>query len=121
MLVGLLLVPVLWAAPLAFMTAELSCMIPESGGHVLWVYRAFGPFWSFVNSCFAFACSILDNAMYPVLFVEYLSALLYEGKDNISYGWSVFLKIFIVFIVTVINILGINVVGQCFDYLVLSS
>ncbi|OAE30760.1 hypothetical protein AXG93_4876s1010 [Marchantia polymorpha subsp. ruderalis] len=111
MLVGLLLVPVLWAAPLAFMTAELSCMIPESGGHVLWVYRAFGPFWSFVNSCFAFACSILDNAMYPVLFVEYLSALLYEGKDIISYGWSVFIKIFLVFIVTVINILGINIVG----------
>ncbi|KAL3676939.1 hypothetical protein R1sor_026887 [Riccia sorocarpa] len=112
MLLGLLLVPVLWAAPLALMTAELSCMIPESGGHVLWVYRAFGPFWSFVNSFFAFTCSVLDNALYPVLFVEYLSALLYEGRHSLPYGWSVFIKIFIIFIVTVINILGISIVGM---------
>ncbi|KAL2608951.1 hypothetical protein R1flu_027524 [Riccia fluitans] len=112
MLLGLLVVPIVWAAPLAFMTAELSCMIPESGGHVLWVYRAFGPFWSFVNSCFAFTCSVLDNALYPVLFVEYLSALIYEGKQDMPYGWSVFIKIFIIFIVTVINILGISIVGM---------
>lgn len=52
--IGLLVLPFMWCAPLAFMTAELACMIPESGGHVLWVYRAFGPFWSFVNSCYAF-------------------------------------------------------------------
>ncbi|CAM6129080.1 unnamed protein product [Calypogeia fissa] len=111
MLVGLLFFPVLWAAPLAYMTAELSCMIPESGGHVLWVYRAFGPFWSFVNSCFAFACSVLDNAMYPVLFVEYMSELFYEGKNNISYNWSIILKALIVVFVTIINILGVDIVG----------
>ncbi|KAJ7556274.1 hypothetical protein O6H91_05G077000 [Diphasiastrum complanatum] len=111
MLVGLLLYPILWSIPLAMMTAELSCMIPESGGHVLWVYRAFGPFWSFLTGFFAFASSVLDNALYPALFVDYLSAIFYEGNHSISYGWSVVIKISLVVLVTIINILGIDIVG----------
>ncbi len=115
MVVGLFMFPILWSVPLAMLTAEMSCMIPESGGHVLWVYRAFGPFWAFVNSCFAFACAVLDNAMYPALFVEYLSTLIYEGKNAISYGWSVVLKVLLILIVTALNILGVNIVGRyCF-------
>ncbi|EFJ06852.1 hypothetical protein SELMODRAFT_430321 [Selaginella moellendorffii] len=101
MLLGLFLYPFLWSAPLALMTAELSCMIPESGGHVLWVYRALGPF------------CVLDNALYPVLFVEYLSALLYdEDTHHISFGWSVLLKVMVLVLASALNILGIGLVGK---------
>lgn len=111
MQVGLVLFQVLWSAPLALMTAELSCMIPLTGGHVLWIYRAFGPFWSFLNSCFAFTCSILDNALYAVLFVEFLSSLLYEDNHSISHAWSIALKFLVITMVTILNVSGITIVG----------
>ncbi|KAH7332297.1 hypothetical protein KP509_20G080300 [Ceratopteris richardii] len=111
MQVGLLLFQILWSAPLALMTAELSCMIPLSGGHVLWIYRAFGPFWSFVNSCFAFTCSVLDNAVYAVLFVEFLSSLLYGDSHRISHAWSVVLRVLVIILITVLNIVGIRIIG----------
>ncbi|KAI5062420.1 hypothetical protein GOP47_0022959 [Adiantum capillus-veneris] len=111
MQIGLLLFQVLWSAPLALMTAELSCMIPLTGGHVLWIYRAFGPFWSFVNSCFAFTCSVLDNALYAVLFVEYLSSLLYGNNHSISHAWSIAIRILLIVLVTVLNITGIRIIG----------
>jgi len=99
------------------MTLEMTCMIPETGGHVLWVYRAFGPFWSYINGFFAFACSLLNNAMYPTLFVEYLGLLFPKTHDNLSpltYAWSAFIKILILIFATIINIFGIDIVGKLF-------
>lgn len=43
-LVALALVPWLWSYPTALMTAELSSAMPEDGGYVVWVLRAFGRF-----------------------------------------------------------------------------
>ena len=48
-LLGLVCVPWIWSIPLALMTAELSSAMPENGGHILWVDRAFGSFWSYLN------------------------------------------------------------------------
>lgn len=64
-LLGLLLALLLWSAPIALTTAELACMIPEGGGHVAWIHRAFGPFYSFINCAFTLAYSIFDAALYP--------------------------------------------------------
>eukprot|EP00897_Mesotaenium_endlicherianum_P004014 jgi/Mesen1/3640/ME000020S03174 len=108
---GLVLAPLLWSLPLALMTAELACMMPESGGHVLWVYRAFGPFWSCVNSVFAFACSVFDNALYPALFIDYLSAALYGARGTMPFGAQVALKVGLLAAVTLLNIRGVNAVG----------
>ena len=44
-LIGLLVVPILWSIPLALLTAELSSMIPEAGGHIVWVHKALGGYW----------------------------------------------------------------------------
>ena len=109
----------LWSIPIILMTTEMTCMIPESGGHVLWIYRAFGPFWSFMNGAFAFACSVLDNAMYPSLFLEYLLILLPKTSDNsspLSYGWGVFIKMIILSFATILNLIGLDVVGKLFSY-----
>lgn len=64
-LLGLLLALLLWSTPLALTTAELASMIPEAGGHVAWIHRAFGPFYSFVNCSFTLAYCIFDAALYP--------------------------------------------------------
>jgi hypothetical protein len=58
-LVGLAVVPFLWSIPLALLTAELSAMIPEAGGHIIWVDKAFGRFVSFQNGIWSFYTSAL--------------------------------------------------------------
>jgi amino acid transporter len=73
-LFGLLAMPLLWQMPLALMTAELACMMPENGGHILWVDRAFGRFWSYQNSYWTLASFIFEGALFPVLFMDYFSA-----------------------------------------------
>lgn len=65
-LLALLLVPWLWSLPAALMTAELSAAMPEDGGYVVWVERAFGRFWGFVEGWLSWLCSFADNSLYPV-------------------------------------------------------
>ena len=71
-LMGLLILPWIWSLPIALMTAELGSMIPEAGGYVVWIHRAFGPFWSHQNAVWNLVANAFDNALYPVMFVDYL-------------------------------------------------
>src|SRR3990172_1396226 len=45
---------------------------PDDGGFVVWVERAFGRFWAFQEGWWSWLCSFADNALYPVMFAEYL-------------------------------------------------
>src|ERR671937_1211907 len=68
----LLLTPLVWSLPVALAMAELASAIPDEGGYVTWVRRAFGPFWSFQVGWWSWVDSFVDVAVYPALFVEYL-------------------------------------------------
>ena len=72
----ILVVPIVWALPDALTTAELAPAIPEEGGYVVWVRRAMGPFWGFVNGWWTWMYTLVDATIYPVLFAGYLSRLL---------------------------------------------
>ena len=71
----LILTPVIWSLPTAMMVGELSSALPHEGGFYAWVRRALGPFWGFQEAWLSLAASIFDMAIYPALFVEYLSRL----------------------------------------------
>ena len=71
-LLALVLVPFVWGAPMALMTAELSSAIPEAGGYVVWVHRALGDFWAFQSSMWTLGTNCLDNSLYPIMFAEYI-------------------------------------------------
>src|SRR6476660_6138341 len=51
---------------------ELASMLPEEGGYYRWVDRAFGRFWAFQNGWLTWVYSLVDMAIYPVLFNQYL-------------------------------------------------
>lgn len=68
----LLLVPLIWSLPEVLIIAELASMLPEEGGYYRWVDRAFGRFWAFQNGWLTWMYSLVDMAIYPVLFNEYL-------------------------------------------------
>jgi amino acid transporter len=68
----LLLVPLIWSLPEALIVGELASILPEEGGYYRWVDRAFGRFWAFQNGWVTWVYSLVDMAIYPVLFNQYL-------------------------------------------------
>lgn len=126
-IVGILIVPWIWSVPQALMTAELSTMFPKDGGCVLWVYEAFGSFLSFQVGWWTFFDSLVDNALLPRLFGDYLSVIL--GTHVISRWLTTLSGIVVLCICTVLNVIGLHMVGWtcilftifiCFPFLLLT-
>jgi amino acid transporter len=84
---AILILPWLWSFPTALMTAELSAAMPENGGYVVWVEEAFGRFWGFLEGWLSWLCSFADNALYPVMFVDYLAYL--RGDMGLAERWLI--------------------------------
>jgi amino acid transporter len=105
----LLLLPLFWSLPTAFMIGELAAAIPVEGGFYVWVRRALGPFWGYQESWLSLAASIFDMALYPSIFVLYLGKFfppLTAGWRG--YSWS----LAVVVICCAWNLLGAPRVGE---------
>ncbi|MEO5589425.1 MAG: APC family permease [Gemmatimonadaceae bacterium] len=103
----LILVPLLWSLPEALIVAELASMLPDEGGYYRWVYRAFGPFWAFQNGWWTWMYSLVDMAIYPVLFNQYL-AYFFPGLSGMD-QWVIALVV--IWTATAINLRGAGRVG----------
>jgi len=118
-LLALLVVPWLWSLPMALMTAELSTAMPEDGGYVIWVQRAFGRFWGFQEGWLSWLCSFADNALYPIMFVDYLAYV--RGDMGPLDRWLIGAAV--IAAITWLNIRGTRLVGSSsilFAFLVLA-
>ncbi|KAA8539090.1 hypothetical protein F0562_025782 [Nyssa sinensis] len=73
-LLGFLVFPFIWSIPEALITAEMGTMFPENGGYVVWVSSALGPYWGFQQGWMKWLGGVIDNALYPVLFLNYLKS-----------------------------------------------
>jgi len=116
----LLLTPVLWSLPTAFMIGELSSALPFEGGYYAWVRRAMGNFWGFQEAWLSLVASIFDMAIYPTLFVLYLNRLFpwfAEGHRGVMVALGV------VVLCALLNIAGVKVVSttSLWLFFVLSS
>jgi amino acid transporter len=104
----LLLTPIVWSLPTAFMIGELSSALPFEGGYYAWVRRAMGNFWGFQEAWLSLVASIFDMAIYPTLFVLYLDRLFpwfAEGHRGVMVALGV------VIICVLLNIAGVRVVS----------
>ncbi len=104
----LLLTPLLWSLPTAFMIGELSSALPYEGGYYAWVRRAMGNFWGFQEAWLSLVASIFDMAIYPTLFVAYLTRMFPWFQEN-GRGWWVALAVVIA--CALLNIAGVKVVS----------
>jgi amino acid transporter len=105
----LLLTPLLWSLPTAFMIGELSSALPFEGGYYAWVRRAMGNFWGFQEAWLSLVASIFDMAIYPTLFVLYLDRLFpwfQQGHRGLFVGMTV------VVACALLNIAGVKVVSH---------
>jgi amino acid transporter len=104
----LLVTPLLWSLPTAFMIGELSSALPHEGGYYAWVRRAMGNFWGFQEAWLSLVASIFDMAIYPTLFVTYLTRMFpyfQEGHRGLYVGMAV------VIVCALLNIAGVKVVS----------
>jgi len=104
----LLLTPLLWSLPTALMIGELASSVPAEGGYYAWVRRAMGNFWGFQEAWLSLVASIFDMAIYPTLFVAYLTRLF----PWFSIGHrGVMVALAVVVVCALMNIAGIRVVA----------
>jgi amino acid transporter len=104
----LVLTPVLWSLPVALAMAELAAAMPDEGGYVTWVRRAFGPFWSFQVGWWSWIDSFVDVAVYPALFVEYLK-FWYPAMGPLE-RWL--LAVLFIAVLTALNVVGVRPTGR---------
>ena len=104
----LLLTPLLWSLPTAYMIGELSGSIPAEGGYYAWVRRGLGNFWGFQEAWLSLVASIFDMAIYPTLFVAYLTRMI--PWFNVGHR-GLYVGMAIVTVCALMNIAGIRVVA----------
>ncbi|XP_020234641.1 probable polyamine transporter At3g19553 [Cajanus cajan] len=71
-LLGFFFFPLIWSIPEALVTAELATTFPLNAGYVIWISSAFGPFWGFQEGFWKWFSGVMDNALYPLLFLDYI-------------------------------------------------
>ena len=104
----LILVPIIWSLPEVLIVGELASMLPEEGGYYRWVDRAFGRFWAFQNGWLTWMYSLVDMAIYPVLFNQYLRY--FAPAFDARFEWMISLAV--IWGATVINLRGSVRVGR---------
>src|ERR1700751_3350621 len=104
----LALVPLIWSVPEALIVGELASMLPEEGGYYRWVDRAFGRFWAFQNGWLTWVYSLVDMAIYPALFNQYLRFFFPGLNGNVE--WLI--SLVVIWGATFINLRGSVRVGR---------
>ncbi|CEG47047.1 amino acid permease family protein [Plasmopara halstedii] len=111
-LLAVLLLPFTWGLPQALMTAELSSMIDENGGYILWVRRGLGEYAGWVNAFNSIASNVCDLPTYPVLFCSYVEAFLASGYSYTLSGLEKWLiKCVALLLVFMSNVVGMRAVA----------
>ncbi|HVM87054.1 MAG TPA: APC family permease [Puia sp.] len=103
----LIITPLLWDIPAILTILELNSMMPVTGGYYQWVKRALGPRWGFYEGWWTWLYTFVDLAIYPVLFVGYLSFFFPQLGDL-----RIPVCLAIVWSGAILNILGISPVGK---------
>ncbi|XP_010540726.1 PREDICTED: probable polyamine transporter At1g31830 isoform X2 [Tarenaya hassleriana] len=107
-ILGFLIFPFMWCVPEALITAEMGTMFNVNGGYVVWVSSALGPFWGFQLGWMKWLSGVMDNALYPVLFLDYLKSEI----PSLGGGWPrTMAALALTLILTYLNYRGLHIVG----------
>ncbi len=106
--------PLIYSVPETLLIGELASMLPVEGGYYQWVKRAFGQFWGFWNGWLSWVYSLIDMAIYPVLFMQYLRFFV-PGLGRLD-AWL--LALALIWGATWLNLRGARVVGTASGWFV---
>jgi amino acid transporter len=103
----IIVTPILWSIPAIFMVLELNGMMPINGGYYQWVKKGLGLKWGFFEGWWSWLFTFTDLAIYPVLFVQYLSFFYPEVAQ-----YKIPICLVIIWVSAALNLLGILSVGR---------
>jgi len=106
----ILVTPLVWSLPTALMAAELTTLMPEEGGYYVWIRETFGPFWAIQQSCWTITCAVVWMAMYPVLFVTYLTFFVPAVSTSAVIRWLI--AVLVIVLGMALNFQGAREVGR---------
>ncbi len=109
----IVLVPLLYSAPVAFIVAELGTAIPEEGGYYVWSKRALGKFPAFCQGWWAWMFTFVDVGICPALFCDYL-AFFFEifHKETGSFWARKIVMLAMIWVFVLLNLRGARTVGN---------
>jgi len=113
----LLVVPLLFAVPIALAAAEMTTIMPVEGGFYRWTRAALGDFWGFHCGWWNWTGTFLMSAAYGVAMADYLNAWI-PLHSRLEHWVVAFLFLAVV---AVINVLGIRLVGNLTLVLLVAS
>jgi len=105
-LIMLIVFPFIWALPISNMVSEMGSVLPHEGGVYVWSKVALGEFWGFQAGWWNTVSIYVTNAIYVALVVGYLGKFV-----PMTEGQSMFIKIGMVLVFTIINLLGLREVS----------
>src|SRR6476659_3325581 len=105
----LFVTPLIWSLPTGLMVGELAAAMPAEGGFYVWVRRALGPFWGFQEAWLSLVASAFDMAIYPTLFVLYLTRLWPRASEGHN---AVIIAALVIVVCTLLNLRGAGAVGD---------
>jgi amino acid transporter len=73
--IGTVVVPIVFAVPMALTVSELSARMPKLGGEPEWGLLLGKPV-AIVNGYLRFCMNVFDNAVYPTMIVDYIAVLI---------------------------------------------
>jgi amino acid transporter len=103
----LMVTPLLWDIPTIFTVLELNSMMPVTGGYYQWVKRALGIRFACYEGWWTWLYTFADLAIYPVMFVQYLSFFFPQAE-----AFKIPICLVIIWASAGVNILGIVPVGR---------
>jgi amino acid transporter len=104
----LFVTPWLWGVPMAFASAELSSRRPVVGGYYRWVHAYLGEFPGYLAGIWSLFSSLLDNALYPVLFARGIAHFV----PSLTRFEQWLLAVALIFVLTFLNYRGIEIAGR---------
>ena len=105
-LIMILVLPIFWSVPLAFVSSELGSMVPEAGGLYRWIRRGMGEYWSFQAGWWWTLSLYVDSAVYVALALDYM-----QTKWGFGSAERAAIGVAIVAVFTFINIRGLELTG----------
>ena len=103
----LVVLPFIWAVPVAMSCAELSARFPVEGGYYRWARMAFGDFTGYMAGWLVWLANLATNGTFAVAFANYLRYWLPLSEAT---HWLVALAL--VWVTVYMNHRGIRLVGS---------
>ncbi|MBI1950067.1 MAG: APC family permease [Acidobacteria bacterium] len=106
-LLTLVVLPFVWAVPIALACAELSALYPVEGGYYRWARRAFGDFTGYMAGWLVWLANLATNGTFAVLFANYLK----YWYPDLPRSWHWAVAAALVWVAVFMNWRGIRLVG----------